>query len=69
MIRKEYRLIAFAIEEARNDIPYKHGTPAERVCQIMTDRIAERLAYELSSTNNHFDRQRFLRACGHRRVS
>jgi hypothetical protein len=56
MSRKDYRLIAAAIREAR-------GISYRLVDQITIDIVAGSIAEKLGEDNSAFDRAKFLNAC------
>lgn len=58
MTKKDYQLIAEVISEAR--LLWKDAVEAPAVRSV-----AYRLANALSVQNEHFDREKFLAACGY----
>lgn len=57
MSRKHFRAIADAIKAERS-------TTTDPAALEALDRVAQALAFTLASTNDRFDRSRFLAACG-----
>jgi hypothetical protein len=58
MTRKDYQLIANAVKKVRDG--YEHIPTAE----LAINSVAHELARALRVTNNHFDSDKFLAACG-----
>jgi hypothetical protein len=57
MTRKDFQLIADAIAEASENHPELFRLGASAI-------VAHRLADALAGTNDRFDREKFLTACG-----
>lgn len=53
MTRRDFQLIADAVNAAQYGVPFFQGVRA----------VAHELADRLATTNPHFDRERFLAAC------
>lgn len=61
MTKKDFELIAEAIKEW----DFEHSPFAKEPCTSNpTECLAESLAVKLEDTNERFDKQRFLTACG-----
>ena len=64
MTKKDYILIAGNIADVR-----LWAEQADDIAVKAVDAVAERLALALKTDNPHFDRARFLKACGTQPVS
>jgi hypothetical protein len=58
MTRQDFQLIADVFNEARE---WSEGYSRDESCRRI---LAERMADKLATTNERFDRARFLKACG-----
>lgn len=63
MTRKDYQLIASAIDNSRPEI-LGANSPDARQRHDTCDLVARTMAKSLAADNPNFDRDRFLRACG-----
>jgi hypothetical protein len=57
MTKRDFELIARLLANAHHDI-------CGEVSREAANSIAEQFAVALTNTNDRFDRERFLRACG-----
>lgn len=62
MTRKHYIELAADFKQLREDYMYDRITPSREVVGI--DLAIDRTASALARANTHFDKQRFLTACG-----
>lgn len=58
MTRKDFELIARVLSDAHNALR------ADTTRDDVVEYVAKRMAVDLATTNDLFDRERFLRACG-----